>query len=185
MTKNFTKRTYDNSFFESTKPTKLTETRKLKLHTEGWGLLSDYYLESVKINKNNQGGMLSAATLKISDRSGQTTCVVKGPTVGLLFGLQPSEWLEVEKLNSWSQQLFFRHFKNGLKTTFSYEQKLFYNFCLSNQRNEVLVAVFQRCVNMRNTEKNDAVLEVFELKKCNDYFLDLYSESLKSSLASQ
>lgn len=171
---------YTNSFFENTEPVKMTEGRKLKLNTEVWGLLSEYYLESVKINRQKEGGTNSLATLKIGDRSGHITCLVRGPTIGLLFDLTPAEWLEVEKLNNWGEQLFYRYFKNGLKSTFNYEQKLFYNFCLSNQKKDILVAVYRRCLNMRNVDRNEAVLEIIELRKCDSSLMDLYTENVKN-----
>lgn len=183
MNNHISKKQYTESFFKNTGPTKLTEARKLKLQTEAWGILTDYFLESVKINKHNNV-MKTVATLKIGDRSGHVTCLVRGPTVGLLFDLTPAEWLEVEKLNFWSDQLFYRYFKNGLKNTFSYEQKLFYNFCLSNQNKDILVAVYHRCTNWRNFDKNDAVLEIVELKKCNTLLLDIYTEHLNKKCIS-
>lgn len=170
---NVKKNKFDSKFFENVSPLKLTEGRRMKLHTESWGLLTEYELESVKIT-SAKGNVHSCATIRISDRSGQVTCAVRGPTVGLLFGLSPQEWSDVEKLCKPDQQLFYRYFNKGLNTNFRYEQRLFYNFCMCNKKSDVLVAVFRRCVNMRNKDRGDAFLEIIELKKCNNNLLDLY-----------
>lgn len=163
----------NNKFFENVAPIKLTEGTRLKLHTDGWGLLTEYELESVKIT-STKGNVHSCATIRISDRSGQVTCAVRGPSVGLLFGLSPREWSNVEKLCKPDQQLFYRYFKKGLNTNFRFEQRLFYNFCMCNQKTDVLLAIFRRCVNMRNKDRDDAFLDIIELKKCNNNLLDLY-----------
>ncbi|CAG9783674.1 unnamed protein product [Diatraea saccharalis] len=168
-------------FFFKEKPIKLTEARYLKLHDERWGLLTEFYLESVKINKINTGEMCSAATLKVSDRAGQIICVAKGHIIGLLFDLTPQEWSDVEKLNCWGDQLFYRYFKNGIKSSFSYEHKLFYNFCMSNQTQKPLAVVFRRTSNMRNVDRNNAVLEILEMRHCNEQLLDLYLDHIKKS----
>lgn len=162
-----------NKFFENVAPIKLTEGRSVKLHTESWGLLTEYELESVKI-KSTKGNVNSSATLRISDRSGQVTCAVRGLSVALLFGLTPEEWLDIENLCKPDQQLFYRHFKKGLNTNFPFEQRLFYNFCMCNQKTGVYVAIFRRCVNMRNKDRGDAFLDIIELRKCNSSLLDLY-----------
>lgn len=167
-----------NSFYNNNAPIKLTEGRKLKLHAECWGLLTEYYLESVKIT-NLRGILISTATLRITDRSGQVTCIIKGPSIGLLFGLTATEWVEVEKMCGSRDQLFYRYFKNGLNKNFSIEQKLFYNFCMSCQKHNVLVAKFKRCVNTRNKFKSDALLEILELKPCDTSLLDLFVDQLK------
>lgn len=164
---------FNNKFFENVAPIKLTEGRRVKLHTESWGLLTEYELESVKIT-STKGDVRSCATMRISDRSGQVTCAVRGPSVGLLFGLSPQEWVDVEKLCKPDQQLFYRYFKKGLNENFRYEQRLFYNFCMCNKNSDVLVAVFRRCVNMRNKDRGDAFLDIIELKKIDSNLLDLY-----------
>lgn len=168
-----------NSFYVTTAPIRLTEGRRLKLHSKGWGLLTDYFLESVKVNHQKKGKVSSVATLRIGDRSGQITCVVRGPLIGLLFGLSKEEWMEVEKLCSYKNQLFYRYFKKGLDKSLPYEQKLFYNFCAMNKKNEVLVAKFYRCVNLRNKYKNEAFLDIEELEKCDVLLMDLYITELK------
>ncbi|KPJ15025.1 hypothetical protein RR48_09052 [Papilio machaon] len=89
---------FGREYFETTPPIKITEGRQIGLHQTGWGILSDYYLESVKINCQKSGIFLSSATLNVGDRTGQTTCVVKGPFVGLLFDLSLKEWSNIEKL---------------------------------------------------------------------------------------
>lgn len=174
-------RKIDALFFESVAPIKLTEGRKCKLHTIGWGILTDYFLESVKIHRPTKPGrMASVATLRIGDRSGQITCVVKGPSIGLLFGITPEEWAEVENLCSPGQQLFYRYFKNGLNQIFGLDQKFFYNYCKTNQTQDVLVAKFQRTENFRNKFKNEALLNIIELKKCTSSLMDLYVEQLQN-----
>lgn len=177
---NLQKSKYDKKFLENVAPIKLSEGRRLKLHTESWGFLTDYYLESVKINRY-KGKVSSAATLKIGDRAGQTICVVKGPHVGILFGLSTDEWLDIEKMVENEQQLFYRYFKDGLHGNFSCEQKLFYHFCLTNQTNNLLLAFFTRCVNMRNKDKGDAFLQINELRKCNSDDLGLYIDYLQTN----
>lgn len=172
------KKTYDKKFFECVTPVKLTECRNLNLHTESWGLISNYYLESVKINCYKPNEVTSAAILKIADISGQTTCVVKGKTIGLLFGLSSEEWVEMESLCSYGQQLFFRNFKDGLSKNFRCEQKLFYNFCMSNQKEEPLVAIFYRAKNTRNKDKDDYLINILQLRKPNSLLLDLYLSAL-------
>lgn len=172
------KNKFDTKFFENVAPIKLTEGRQMTLHTESWGLLTEYELESVKIT-STKGKVHSCATIRISDRSGQVTCAVRGPSVGLLFDLSPEEWSDVEKLCKPDQQLFYRYFNKGLNTNFRYEQRLFYNFCMCNKSSDVLVAVFRRCVNMRNKDRGDAFLDIIELKKCNNNLLDLYIIYLK------
>lgn len=167
-------------FYEKVPPIKITEARRLKLKSKGWGLLTDYYLESVKIN-NLKGTVTSVATLRICDRSGQVTCVVKGPSVGLLFGLTDQEWKEVEELCGTKQQLFYRFFKDGISTNFGYEQKLFYNFCASSQTHNVLAAIFVRCVNNRNNFKSDALLEIITLNTCDNVLMDLYNHKLRNN----
>lgn len=173
---------HDDAFFENVIPTKLTEGRRVKLNTEGWGLLTEYLLESVKINWQKTGAVTSMATMKIGDRSGQAVCLVTGPTVGLLFGLSPQEWAEVEKLCGYQQQLFYRYFKDGLSKNFGYQQKLFYHFCLTNQKSDVLVAIFRRGVNRRKKDKGDAFVEILELRKCDAKMLDLYTSHLRKSI---
>lgn len=164
---------FNNIFFENVAPVKLTEGRRVKFHTENWGLLTEYELESVKIT-STKGNVHSCATMRINDSSGQVTCAVRGLSVGLLFGLSPQEWSDVEKLCKPNQQLFYRYFKKGLNTNFKYEQRLFYNFCMCNIKTDVLVAIFRRCVNMRNKDRSDAFLDIIELRKCNSNLLDLY-----------
>lgn len=172
---------FNKKFFENVTPIKLTEGRGVKLHTESWGLLTEYELESVKIT-SMKGNVHSSATIRITDRSGQVTCVVRGPSVGLLFGLSPQEWSDVEKLCKPDQQLFYRYFTKGLNTNFQYEERLFYNFCMCNQKAEVLVAIFRRCVNMRNKDRSDAFLDIIELKKCDSSLLDLYVHCLRQNI---
>lgn len=171
-------------FFENVVPMKLTESKHLKMYGESWGLITDYYLESVKINCDKAGEASTTGTLKIADSSGQAVCVIRGPTVGLLFGLSVEEWLQVEKLCN-RQQLFYRYFKEGLSKNFCYEQKLFYNFCLCNQKKNVLIAVYRRGVNRRNKDRDHAFLEILELKKCNSRLLDLYLNHLKNETSEQ
>lgn len=165
-------------FYDNVAPIKLTEARRLKLRTKGWGILTDYYLESVKVN-HRKGIMCSAATLRIVDKSGQTTCIVKGSAVGLLFGMPVEEWQNVENLCYPGQQLFYRNFKDGISKKFNYEQKLFYTFCISNQKNEPLAATFLKCINTRNSFRNDACIEVVDLCKCDDHLLNLYKSHLQ------
>lgn len=170
----------DIDFYYTVIPTKLTEARRLKLHTEGWGLLTDYNLESVKICRY-KGRVSSTATIRISDRSGQVTCVAKGPCIGLLFGLTAKEWEEVANMCNNKDQIFYRYFKSGINKSFSCEQKIFYNFCMTNQKNDVLVAKYRRSVNMRNKFKSDAFLDIVELKKCDNNLLDLYLNYLRAN----
>lgn len=170
---------FGREYFESTPPIKISEGRQIGLHQTGWGILSDYYLESVKINSQKGGGYLSSATLNVGDRSGQTTCVVKGPIVGLLFDLSLSEWSNIEKLCGDRDQLFYRYFHKGLCKSYSCEQKMFYHFCLSNQTQKLLVAVFRRSVNLRNKDQNDALLYITDLRSCDNYILDLYLNYLR------
>ncbi|KAG6449550.1 hypothetical protein O3G_MSEX006135 [Manduca sexta] len=169
----------NKTFYQTNAPIKLTEGRKLKLHTIGWGLLTEYYIESVKINHYKKDKLSSVATLRITDGAGHIACVVKGLAVGLLFGLSQDEWREVECLCGYQQQLFYRYFKNGIVKSAPFEQKLFYNFCLINQSNSVLVAKFKRCINVRNKFKNEALLDIVELKQCNNHIMDLYINSLR------
>ncbi|KAJ8725580.1 hypothetical protein PYW08_003763 [Mythimna loreyi] len=170
----------DNGFYHSAVCLKLTEARQIKLHSKGWGLLTEYYLESVKIS-NWKGKVTSCATIRISDRSGQVTCAVRGPHIGLLFGLTKSQWTEVENMCNYDQQLFYRYFKNGINKSYSTEQKIFYNFCMTSQKHDVLVAKYQRCPNMRNKFKSDAFLDILELRKCDSNVLDLYISQLRFS----
>lgn len=165
-------------FYDTVAPIKLTEAQRIKVHTKGWGILSEYYLESIKIN-HRKDGILSVATLRIGDISGQTTCVVKGCAVSLLFGLSNEEWKEVENLCLPGQQLYYRYFKNGLNLNYNHEQKLFYNFCATNQYYEVLVARFIKCINVRKNHQ-ESLLEVLELQKCDTHLLDLYTNHLWS-----
>ncbi|KAF9802361.1 hypothetical protein SFRURICE_009043 [Spodoptera frugiperda] len=169
-----------DQFYNNVVPLKLTETHHLKRNTEGWGLLTEYSLDSVKIN-NYKGRVLSCATIRITDRSGQVTCLVKGPDTGLLFGLTATEWKDVESMCSYGDQLFYRYFKNGASKSCSYEQKLFYNFCMTNQKNDVLVAKYRRGVNTRNKFNSDSFLDILELRKCDTSLLDLYVNQLKNS----
>lgn len=171
---------FNDKFFENVPPIKLTEGRRVKIHTASWGLLTEYELESVKIT-STKGDVNSCATMRISDTSGQVTCAVRGPSVGLLFGLSPQEWSDVEKLCKPEHQLFYRYFKKGLNTNFRYEQRLFYNFCMCNKKTDVLVAIFRRCLNMRNKDKGDAFLDIIELRKCNNNLLDSYINYLKKN----
>lgn len=167
----------DDSFYRNNAPIKITESRKLKLHAECWGLLTEYYLESVKIS-NWKGKITSTATLRITDRAGQVTCVLKGPSIGLLFGVTTEDWIEIQNMCNSREQLFYRFFKNGINKSFCIEQQFFYNFCLTNQKHEVLACRFRRCPNIRNKFKNDALLEVLQLKKCENSLLDLYIDNL-------
>lgn len=167
---------YDN-ILTNIEPTKLTESHHLNLDTVGWGMLTDYYLESVKSYKY-KGKISSTAIIKIGDKSGHVTCVIKGPAVGLLFGLSKEQWREVERLTD-NGELFYRYFKNGLNDTFNLEQKIFYYFCATSQRNDALIAVFKRKINTRQVDKNDPLLEILELKKCNDLSLELYQKYLR------
>ena len=170
----------DNDFYHSVVSLKLTETRRLKLDARGWGLLAEYYLESVKIS-NYKGKITSCATIRISDRSGQVTCTIKGAQIGLLFGLTTTEWTEVENMCNYEEQLFYRYFKNGINKTYSTEQKLFYNFCMTSQKHNVLIAKYRRGVNMRNKFKSDSFLEILELKNCDNNLLDLYISQLRNN----
>lgn len=171
-------RVHSLEFYDNVAPIKITEARQIKLLTKGWGIITDYYLESVKIN-HRKGTVYSAATLRIVDKSGQTTCIVKGAAVGILFGLSKEEWKDVENLCYPEQQLFYRNFKDGISKKFNYEQKLFYTFCATNQNNEPLVATFLRCTNKRNNFKNDACIEVVDIRKCDDHLLNLYKSHLR------
>lgn len=170
------------NFFESISPIKLTECRYLKLNTQSWGVLTDYFIESVKINRYKPNEVSSTAILKVGDESGQVTCFVKGRTVGLLFGLTEAEWSDVEQMCDCGQQLFYRYFKDGLSKNFSCEQKHFYNFCLSNQKEDMFIALFCRTNNTRNKDKNNAFLNITEIRKGNTYLLDIYFNHLKISL---
>lgn len=174
--------TYNNSFFENVVPVKITEARDLKLNTDCWGLLTDYYLESVKVDCNQSGVVTSSATLRTGDQSGQITCLVKGSNISALFGLTPPKWREIESLCKPGGQLFYRYFKDGLDKKFSYEQKLFYYFCASHQIKDVLVVVFRRQVNFRTKDKNDAFIQVIEFRKPNTSLLDLYHNQLQINL---
>lgn len=167
-------------FYDTVAPIKLTAAKSIKLHTKGWGIISEYYLESVKIN-HKKNGITSAATVRIGDISGQTTCVVKGYSVSLMFGLTVEEWMEVENLCLPGQQLYYRYFKNGLSLNSSHEQKLFYNFCVANQQSEILVAKFVKCVNYRHNFSDESMLEILELRKCDTHLLDLYTNHLRSN----
>lgn len=169
------------NFYYNNSPIKITEARKLKLHSESWGLLTEYNLESVKVT-NTKGTLTSTTALRVTDRSGQVTCIIKGPCTGLLFGLSSEEWIEVEGMCSCRDQLFYRYFKNGINNSFSVEQRLFYNFCRTTQKHDVLVIKFRRCVNTRNKFKSDALLEVLEMKKCDNTLLDLYVEQLRCNV---
>lgn len=160
-------------------PIKLTEGRKLKLLSEGWGLLTDYTLESVKVNHYKKNVLSSVATLRVVDRSGQITCIIRGPSVGLLFGLSEIEWKEIENLCEYKKQLFYRYFKNGVSRQLCYEQKLFYSFCATNQRNDVIFARFRRCPNLKNNNKNEAFLEIMQFEKCNHTLFDLYISEIR------
>lgn len=170
----------DYSSYQSVVSLKLTEARRIKLNTKGWGLLTEYYLESVKIS-NFKGRVTSCATLRISDRSGQVTCAIKGPQIGLLFGLTKSQWTEVENMCNYQGQLFYRYFKNGINKSYSMEQKIFYNFCMTSQKHDVLVANYRRSVNTRNKFKSDAFLDILELRKCDTNLLDLYVSHLRNN----
>lgn len=171
------RKTYE--FYDAVPPIKLTEARLIKLRTKGWGILTDYYLDSVKINNRN-GVSSSVATLRVFDKSGQITCVVRGAAkLGLLFTLSTEEWKDIENLCFPGQQLFYRNFKDGISKKFNYEQKLFYTFCATNQSNEPLVATFVRCVNTRNNFRSDACIEFEHLQKCDDHLLDLYKSHLR------
>lgn len=174
------KKQANDNFYNSVVPSKLTEAKRIKLHTEGWGLLTDYSLESVKIS-NYRGRVSSSATIRITDRSGEVTCVVKGPAVGLLFGLTLKEWKDVESMCNHSDQLFYRYFKNGINRGYSAEQIMFYNFCMTNQKHNVLVAKYCRRVNTRTKFQSDAFLDILELKMCDNYLLDLYISHLRNS----
>lgn len=173
-----TKKYSHYEFYNNVAPIKLTEARRIKLHTKGWGILTDYYLESVKIN-HRKGIVTSAATLRIVDKSGQITCIVKGSIVGLLFALPAEEWKDVENLCYPGQQLFYRNFKDGISKNFNYEQKLFYTFCASNQSNEPYVATFVRCLNTRNNFRNDSCIEIIDIIKYDDHLLNLYKSHLR------
>lgn len=173
-----------HEFYHKVPALKLTEARRIKLLTKGWGILTDYYLESVKIN-HRKGVLSSVATLRVVDKSGQITCVVKGPSVGLLFSLPAEEWNDVENLCYPEHQLFYRNFKKGISKNFNYEQKLFYTFCASNQSHEPLVATFLRCVNTRNHYKNDACIEIVNLRRCDDHVFDLYKSHLREDLSNE
>lgn len=166
-------------FHRKVAPIKLTESRKCRLNTMGWGILSDYLLESVKIYHQKPGVLMSVATLRITDQSGEITCVIKGSSTGLLFGVTPKQWKEVENLCLPGEQLFYRYFKNGINRSFRYEQQLFYNFCMTNQKHEVFLAKFQRCVNVRNKFKNEALLNIIELKRSVHNLIDQYTEHLR------
>ncbi|KAG7307249.1 hypothetical protein JYU34_007409 [Plutella xylostella] len=172
---------YNKDFFETVNPIKLTEARNLKLQTDSWGLLTDYYLESVKIDAS-ESGYVSSATLRTGDYSGQIACHIKGPTIGQLFGLSRQDWRKVETLCKDNKQLFYRYFKTGLNNTFSYEQKLFYNFCAINQKKDVLVAIFRRTPNMRTRDKHDAFLQILELRKLENSILDCYQSFLQKNI---
>lgn len=165
-------------FYNTVAPIKLTEARRVKLHSEGWGILTDYYLESVKVT-NTKGRITSAATLRVSDRSGQVTCVVRGRTVGLLFGITPEEWQEVENMCNRRDQLFYRYFKNGVNWNYPIEHRIFYNLCISRQRNDPIVAKYRRSINTRNKFKSDAFLDILELRNCDNNLLDLYINQLR------
>ncbi|CAD0196738.1 unnamed protein product [Chrysodeixis includens] len=171
-------------FFNTVTPIKLTEARRVKLHSEGWGILTDYYLDSVKVT-NAKGRITSAATLRISDRSGQVTCVVRGQTVGLLFGLNLEEWQVVENMCNRGDQLFYRYFKNGVNRNFSIEHKVFYNLCMTSQTNDPLIARYRRSVNTRNKYKSDAFLDILELRHCDNNLLDLYVDQVSNSTLKQ
>lgn len=177
---NARKSKYDKNYIATVPPIKLSDAKRLKLHSESWGLLTDFYLESVKINRY-RGQVYSAAIIKIGDRAGQTVCVLRGPVVGVLFGLTTQEWLDIEGMVENEQQLFYRYFKAGLHGNFSCEQKLFYNFCLTNQTSEVLLAFFTRCVNTRNKDKSDALLQINELRKCKHDELSYYIDYLQTN----
>lgn len=179
-TPNFEKEFQD--FAYKVAPTKLTECFQLKLHSKSWGILTDYFLESVKINRYKPDLVFSTAILKVADGSKQVTCVVKGKTVGLLFGLSEQEWSDVENMCGNGQQLFYRYFKEGLSRNFSCEQKLFYNFCLSNQKENVLIALFCRTNNTRNKDKNDAMIQISQLKESSSYILDLYLNHFRQQM---
>lgn len=168
------------NFFKTITPVKITECGSLKMNSRCWGLLSDYYLESVKINCYKANIITSAAILKVTDVSGQVTCVLKGPTIGLLFGLNAEEWIKIEKLCHTGQQLFYRYFKDGLSKNFSCEQKLFYNFCLKNQKDDIFVAIFTRNPNLRTKDKDTPLVNILELKKCTSDVMNLYTNYLRS-----
>lgn len=170
----------DSHFYHTVVSLKLTEVQQLKLDAKRWGLLTEYYLESVKIS-NFKGKVISCATIRISDRSGQVTCTIKGPQIGLLFGLTTTEWTEVENMCNYEGQLFYRYFKNGINKSYSIEQKLFYNFCMTSQKHNVLIAKYRRGVNMRNKFKSDSFLEILELRNCDNNLLDLYISQLRNN----
>lgn len=167
-------------FFYETCPIKITEAGRLKMNSLSWGILSDYYLEAVKL-KPRGCRVETTATLRVGDHTGHVTCLVQGCNVALLFGLTKRQWQSVEKLSWRGEDLFYRYFKNGLNQNFNFEQKLFYYFCCSNQRKDALVAVFKRTVNTRQHAKEDAFLCIVELRKCSDALLTLYQNYLRSS----
>lgn len=168
-----------NRFFAKIPPIILTEAHTLKLNTKSWGVLTEYYLESVKVNSFAKNNIVSIAILRVGDIAGQVTLIIKGPSVGLLFGLSTQKWKEVEMLSQRDGQIFYRYFKDGLKDSFSYEQQLFYSFCASNQKKDLLVAVFERTKNTRRKDCSEALLNVLELCKPHDFILDIYHNHLQ------
>lgn len=169
-----------NKFFTETNPIKLSECRYLKINSKCWGILTDYFIESVKIYRYKPNDVSSTAILKVGDISGQVTCLLKGKTIGFLFGLTEAEWSEIEESCDCGQQLFFRYFKDGLSKNFSCEQKHFYNFCVNNQKEDVFIAIFCRTYNTRNKDKTDALLNILELRKTNSDVLDIYLNYIKT-----
>lgn len=170
----------DKYSFATVIPTKISQSFKLKPGIESWGVITEFYLESVKVNCYRPGEPTTTAIIKVSDENtGQVVCVTKGKNVGLLFGITPDEWIEVESLCQHGQQLFYRDFKEGISKNFRLEQKLFFNFCKINQTQDVLVAKFKKGVNNRNKDKDDVLLIISELKKCNNYLMDLYIHYLR------
>ncbi|CAG4909424.1 unnamed protein product [Colias eurytheme] len=162
-------------------PTRLTESISLKLGVETWGLISGFYLESVKVNCYKPDEPTTTAIFKIlSDMEGQIVCVLKGKTVGLLFDVTADEWADIENMCQYGQQLFYRDFKEGLSKNYKCEQKIFFNFCKTNQTKDILVAICKRGVNNRNKDKDDILLNVTELMKCNSDIIDKYTYYLRN-----
>ncbi|CAF4773436.1 unnamed protein product [Pieris macdunnoughi] len=170
------------SLLKNLSPTRITESGQLKIGDTAWGIILDYTIESVKINCYKPDNPSTTAVLKISDEFGHTVCVIKGKSVGLLFGVNEEEWSEIESLCDYNQQLFYKYFKDGLSKNFGSGQRHFYNFCHVNKKQDVFLVIYERGVNMRKTDYSDTLLNIKHIQNnCNNHIINLYINHLRKN----
>lgn len=163
------------SIFKSRDPSKVTFARRLQMHAYGWGPITRFWLESVKIN-TYRGITRSTALIKIADKYGKVVLMLEGPQIAVLFGITPQKWSEIEKISFSVGELYYRYYKLGLDDKHSIEQKIFYYFCSSTQNKDVFFLSFKRAPNTRSGNKTDAFLKVVETSLCTPQMLRLYNE---------